>query len=575
MKKIGRYDIVEELGRGAMGVVYKASDPTIGRLVAIKVLTLDPSTEEGIPGAREIFMREARAAGRLSHPGIVTIHDALEDPETQVSFIVMEFISGRTLENILLSETPLETDQALDIIGQVAEALDYAHHQQVIHRDLKPANILLTEAGRAKITDFGIAKITARESALRTVAIMGTPSYMSPEQVTGKEIDGRSDLFSLGVLLYLMLTGEKPFTGDTAAVMFKIVYQDPLPPSQLKPQLGLGHDYLAIRCLAKDRNKRYASAREFLDDLEDVQHGHAPRSEAHVSLAELRTGERTMISRASAVRSEAEMGIAPATKRPTWIIAALSAMALCLVTLLGWSVWRYHQPRPSPTAPAAAQPRATPLPSPPSSLPPSLSGTSPAASATAPVPLTKASPSHKEGEAGANVAAKPPSIQNTRARAENASTTPAQSGATIASATVSTSPPLKAGIASPRPAMPPPTRPPGSGVAATLWCKHELKEGTLTVSSGTVGIFTVSLKGKKLGGFLGLKGGYTGALSRPFKIPTDAQELSVRVVSKDGSVDLSNTVSATPPSGSSPILKAVVTHDQLTLNWRGTSHLAP
>src|SRR5271169_2562613 len=223
MKKIWRYEVVEELGRGAMGVVYKASDPTIGRLVAIKVLSLEASSETGVPGAQEIFMREARAAGRLSHPGIVTIHDALEDPETKAHYIVMEFVPGRTLEDLLLHGPALSAEKALEIVREIAVALDYAHQQRIIHRDLKPANILLTEDGRAKITDFGIAKIMAREGALRTTSVMGTPAYMSPEQVTGGEIDARSDLFALGILLYLLLAGEKPFAGDTAAVMFKIV----------------------------------------------------------------------------------------------------------------------------------------------------------------------------------------------------------------------------------------------------------------------------------------------------------------------------------------------------------------
>ena len=294
MKTIGRYEIIDELGRGATGVEYKASDPTIGRQVAIKVLSLESEkTEEG-PSSRDVFMREARSAGRLSHPGIVTIHDALEDPESHSCYIVEEFIPGRTLERVMLSAPLMSTDKSLDIIRQIAEALDYAHRNQIIHRDLKPANIILTEDGRAKITDFGIAKIVAREAVSKTLAIMGTPAYMSPEQVTGGEIDSRSDLFSLGILLYLMLVGEKPFPGDTAAVMFKIVYEDPTLPSKTNPVLTAGHDYLVLRLLAKDRNKRYATAREFLDDLEDVRAGRPPRSEAKLPRTELHTADRTL-----------------------------------------------------------------------------------------------------------------------------------------------------------------------------------------------------------------------------------------------------------------------------------------
>src|SRR2546427_13033983 len=165
MKKIGRYDIVEELGRGAMGVVYKASDPQIGRLVAIKILSLNPLSQLDMSRGIEMFMREARAAGRLSHPGIVTIHDALEDPETHAHYIVMEFVPGRTLEHVLQSGSPMDISYVLSIVRQVAEALEYAHNQNVIHRDLKPANIVLPDAERAMMAVLDLA--TFLRSALR------------------------------------------------------------------------------------------------------------------------------------------------------------------------------------------------------------------------------------------------------------------------------------------------------------------------------------------------------------------------------------------------------------------------
>jgi serine/threonine-protein kinase len=280
MKKIGRYTIISELGRGAMGTVYKASDPTIGREVALKVLSLNASPGEGTSSPQQMFMREIRAAGRLAHPSIVTIHDAFEDQENQTSCIVMEFVPGVTLEKILDSGHPLTTEQALNLVRQIAEGLDYAHRNQVIHRDLKPANILVTADGRAKITDFGIAKVLAREGVARTIGVMGTPSYMSPEQVRGGEIDGRSDIFSLGIMIFTMLSGKKPFSGNTAAVMFKIVYEEPPAPSTLNPQVTPAHDYLVKKCLAKDCNLRYASARELLGDLYDLQHGRPLRSQA-------------------------------------------------------------------------------------------------------------------------------------------------------------------------------------------------------------------------------------------------------------------------------------------------------
>ncbi len=280
MTKIGRYVVISELGRGAMGIVYKASDPTIGREVALKVLSLNTSPEGGTNSPQQMFMREVRAAGRLAHPSIVTIHDAFEDQENQTSCIVMELVPGLTLEKILDSGHPLTTEQTLSIVRQVAEGLDYAHRNQVIHRDLKPANILVTEDGRAKITDFGIAKVLAREGMARTIGVMGTPSYMSPEQVRGGEVDGRTDIFSLGIIIFTMLSGKKPFTGNTAAVMFKIVYEEPAVPSSVNPQLTPAYDYVVKKCLAKDRNLRYSSARELLVDLDDLQHGRPLRSQA-------------------------------------------------------------------------------------------------------------------------------------------------------------------------------------------------------------------------------------------------------------------------------------------------------
>ncbi len=280
MKKVGRYDIISELGRGAMGIVYKASDPTIDREVALKVLSLSATTDESGNSAQQMFMREVRAAGRLTHPSIVTIHDAFDDQENHTSCIVMEMVTGVTLEKIVDSGERLSVAESLSLIRQVTEGLDYAHRHQVIHRDLKPANILVTEDGRAKITDFGIAKVLAREGVARTVGIMGTPSFMSPEQVKGGEIDARTDIFSLGIMLYTMFTGKKPFVGNTASVMFQIVYEEPPDTSSLNPELTSWHDYVVKRCLAKEREKRYTTARELLNDLDDLQYGRAPRSQS-------------------------------------------------------------------------------------------------------------------------------------------------------------------------------------------------------------------------------------------------------------------------------------------------------
>ncbi|MGA9393558.1 MAG: serine/threonine-protein kinase, partial [Candidatus Sulfotelmatobacter sp.] len=206
-ERFGRYEIVGELGRGAMGIVYKARDPKINRVVAVKTFSLAGQPPEDEQDYRARFFREAEAAGRLSHPGIVTIFDVGEEPKTQTPYIVMEFVSGWSLDKLLLQDDrKLRLDVALQLAHELAEALDYAHGEGVVHRDLKPANILITEDRRAKIADFGIAKINLANHTLAGRAL-GTPAYMSPEQLNGEEVDGRSDLFSLGVVLYTALTG--------------------------------------------------------------------------------------------------------------------------------------------------------------------------------------------------------------------------------------------------------------------------------------------------------------------------------------------------------------------------------
>ena len=279
MERLGRYEILEELGRGAMGRVYRARDPQIDRVVALKTVTLadiDPAMEGGF---RQRFFREAKAAGRLSHAGIVTIFDAGEDPESKTPFIVMEYIEGTTLE-VLGREKRLPRQQALELIQQVAEALDYAHRQGIIHRDIKPANIIVTPEGRAKITDFGIAKLQTSQLT-QTGLVMGTPSYMAPEQFSGNPVDSRADLFSLGTILYWLVTGERPFTGESLATLsFKIVYSDPLQPTKLNPGLGPDYDYVLQRALAKDPGRRYQRGRELADDLDDLKNGRPPRSRA-------------------------------------------------------------------------------------------------------------------------------------------------------------------------------------------------------------------------------------------------------------------------------------------------------
>lgn len=271
---IGRYEIIEELGRGAMGSVYKAHDPAVGRTVAVKTILSLALAGNQSEQYRTRFLREAHAAGSLAHPGIVPVFDVGE--HEGVPFLVMEFVDGRTLADALKNGERFTLDRVCEIGSQIAEALGYAHRQGVIHRDIKPANILMTSrevygAERPRITDFGIAKLTTNEITT-TGQLLGTPSFMPPEQFTGTPIDGRADLFSLGVILYSLSTGEQPFPGETmTAVSYKVVHTEPVPPSKLNPGIPLPLESLILKCLAKNPADRYQTGEELAQDLAAVR----------------------------------------------------------------------------------------------------------------------------------------------------------------------------------------------------------------------------------------------------------------------------------------------------------------
>jgi serine/threonine-protein kinase len=257
-----------------MGVVYQARDPKINRVVALKTISMGDQSPEDAQEYRARFFREAEAAGRMSHPGIVTIFDIGEEPETHAPYIVMEFVGGQSLDKLLARhDHTLLTETALQITLELADALDCAHSQGIVHRDLKPANILMTEDGHAKIADFGVAKLNL---ATQTLAgrVLGTPAYMSPEQLSGEAVDGRSDLFSLGVILYTVLTGYRPFQGNSAlTVSFKVVNRDPIPATVLNTDLPPGLDYIIARAMAKDPAQRYQTGREMARDLIALRDG--------------------------------------------------------------------------------------------------------------------------------------------------------------------------------------------------------------------------------------------------------------------------------------------------------------
>ncbi len=290
---IGRYEIRGELGRGVMGVVYEAWDPVLHRTIALKtVRAIAPSRAER-EAWEQRFLTEARASARLSHPGIVIVHDVGRDAESDLLYMALEHLRGETLAEKIASGRPLPWREALRIVGRVADALHHAHLQGVVHRDVKPANIMITTSGEPKILDFGIARLDA--GALTMPGdVVGTPLYMSPEQAAGRTLDARSDLFSLGAIAWALLTGRNPFEGpNVAAILARVVHRYPAPPSELVPGIPPEVDEIVSRCMAKAPEDRYPNGRALAEDVEDVLAGRTPR---HRKDLPDRSGERTRVS---------------------------------------------------------------------------------------------------------------------------------------------------------------------------------------------------------------------------------------------------------------------------------------
>jgi serine/threonine protein kinase len=267
--KLGRYLIQSELGRGAMGVVYKATDSVLERTVAIKTVNM-ALERDGADRFEARFYQEARAAGGLNHPNIVTVYDVGKAGE--VAYIAMEFIEGVELRTLIGEGKPMSVAQAISVAAQVAEGLSYAHEHGVVHRDIKPANIMVTPGSPVKITDFGIARMRVSGELTQTGIMLGSPKYMSPEQVIGKRADHRSDVFSLGVILYEMLTGATPFNGDNVtALMYQIVNFAPPAPSAINSGVPELLDYIVAKMLAKALEERYQGAVEVARDLRECE----------------------------------------------------------------------------------------------------------------------------------------------------------------------------------------------------------------------------------------------------------------------------------------------------------------
>lgn len=333
LHSLGRYQIRGHIGRGTMGIVYRGYDPVLDREIAIKSVDLLPAIDD-VRRQRFLsrFFQEAKIAARLLHPGIVVTHDAATDEATGIPFIAMELVTGGSLAERVSESSRLPWEDACRLAGHLARALEYAHRQGVVHRDIKPANVLLSSEGVAKIADFGIAHL-ADSSLTQTGSVMGTPYYMSPEQLEADEVDGRSDLFSLGALLYTILVGEPPFQGnDIASITQKVLYKDPTPPSEAVPEIPGTVDGIVARALAKKREERYATGGELAEDLERAARGESP-------LRPLSLGERTLeqpritVSQNPAGRREQEPALASEVSRTSPVLLRL-AVVLALAGIL-------------------------------------------------------------------------------------------------------------------------------------------------------------------------------------------------------------------------------------------------
>ena len=335
ISQLGRYEVVGELGQGAMGIVYKAKDPLIDRIVAIKTISLNLAMDEKEEYEAR-FYQEAKAAGRLSHPNIVTVYDVGKSGD--VAYIAMEFLEGRELREILDEGKRLPVDQVLDIVVQVALGLAYAHEHGIVHRDVKPSNIMVVRDGHVKITDFGIARMASASVRTQTGMVLGSPKYMSPEQVMGKLTDQRSDIFSLGVMLYEMLTGQAPFAGENVnAIMYQVMNTVPPPPATLNPSVPGMLNFIVAKALAKGLDDRYQSAKEFANDLRACRDT-LPRTSVQAEAVKPKPAPGTQLPDAilATVREEAgteepkpvaTMGLSPAfdSSGATMRLAAMTA----------------------------------------------------------------------------------------------------------------------------------------------------------------------------------------------------------------------------------------------------------
>ena len=349
LSRIGRYEIRRELGRGTMGIVYLAEDPALERSIALKTIDLAfavPAPER--KGFEQRFLAEGRVAGRLSHPGIVVVHDVGRDEDTGILYIALEYLQGRTLAEVTENGEPLPWREALRVTAGLARALHHAHHHGIVHRDIKPANVMLLASGEPKVMDFGIAKAPHIELT-SAGQLFGTPLYMSPEQALGQSLDGRSDLFSLGSITYTMLTGKQAFRADNVfQVLARVTQEHPDPPSAVNPDVPPEVDLFLKRALAKAPADRYQDGEAMARDAEDLLEGRP------LATWSLRPGAEHPL--ADLVEDTVKTTSASPRRRWRWEpLAALLAFAVGVAAVV--VVLRKEESIPPPPDAVAEQPR--------------------------------------------------------------------------------------------------------------------------------------------------------------------------------------------------------------------------
>ncbi|HEX4784851.1 MAG TPA: serine/threonine-protein kinase [Candidatus Sulfotelmatobacter sp.] len=514
VKRFGRYEIVAELGRGAMGVVYKARDPQIDRMVAVKTVSMWRQEQEEETEFRMRFLNEAQAAGRLHHAGIVSIFDVGENPENKDPYIVLEYVSGESLSRILTREKKLQPTKALQLAEEIAEALDYAHAQGVVHRDIKPGNILVTEDGHAKIADFGIAKLNLAHFTLPG-RVMGTPAYMAPEQLSGEGVDGRSDLFSLGVILYAMVTGHSPFQGNSATtVCFKVANREPVAPSAFDLAVPPELDEVISRAMAKDPAQRYQTGGEFADDIRELQQVFDSGSTTTSLQTVIATGTRSAVTgtrtRRAAAGTSTRHSVAEITQARNLIRSAIHKVPLRNYVLVGTvllllliagfqSKVLVISPRLALSAPGSATP------------------TTAAGSSVEPIQLTSAQPSSDLLTPRSTATS---AHSRRKAHKSQVAVSPASRSARPFSARETTTPVCNLDLA----------------------VQHQFRDATLFVWVDEQLALTRTLHGgvqKHMVVFNGLR----GVDSETLKIPAGKHSLRVRALSSDETTDLSKTIS--------------------------------